>query len=166
MWAPSVRFSLAHGSFSDCTRGYQTCLLAGSHAPEKAWLSSKFLAVQPRTHGYIMSAWAPGRDLSWSGRLASTGTTADPSAALGMTFRERRPKLESLWDGKLTSCPATRPSSERRLFRLYRPFGTWLSICFRRKCPAERQKFSIIQTLLSLVIPAMASSRPFGAGIP
>jgi hypothetical protein len=28
------------------------------------------------------------------------------------------------------------------------------------------QKFSIIQTLLSLVIPAMASSRPFGAGTP
>ena len=30
----------------------------------------------------------------------------------------------------------------------------------------DSQKFSIIQTLLSLVIPAMASSRPFGAGTP
>ncbi len=30
----------------------------------------------------------------------------------------------------------------------------------------ESQKFSIIQTLLSLVIPAMAMSRPFGAGTP
>ena len=29
----------------------------------------------------------------------------------------------------------------------------------------HRQKFSIIQTLLLLVMPAMASSRPFGAAI-
>ena len=30
----------------------------------------------------------------------------------------------------------------------------------------ESQKFSIIQTLLSIVIPAMAISRPFGEGTP
>jgi hypothetical protein len=34
-----------------------------------------------------------------------------------------------------------------------------------RRLPIDSQKFSIIQTLLPLVIPAMASSRPFGAAI-
>ena len=35
-----------------------------------------------------------------------------------------------------------------------------------RRLPIDCQKFSIIQTLLPLVLPAMAISRPFGAETP
>jgi hypothetical protein len=66
---------------------------------------------------------------------------------------------KSTYRGRLLSFVTTLPNS-----------AGWIELvredAHDNRLPIDSQKFSIIQTLLSLVIPAMAMSRPFGAGTP